>query len=112
MKVSSSAPDAAETLAAVGHRIHTTFVALWADGDAFQTSLRNESQRFDLWARNLGLFSDGHSSLDYRFRDAPSVYDYTHQLLSTLEGSLSTSTFFPSLLFTRTYQTVELCSSH
>ncbi len=103
MKEESSAPDAAETLAAAGHRIHNTFAALWADDrvlkleDAFQASLRNESQRFGLWARNLGSFGDGLSSLDYWFRDAPSVYDYTHQLFGTLEKSLATSMFFPSL---------------
>ncbi|KAF6232486.1 hypothetical protein HO173_009366 [Letharia columbiana] len=96
MEVPLSAPEAAETLAAVGRHIYDIFTALYADdrplehGDSFKTSLLIESQRFSLWARNLGLYEYGHSSLDYRFRDAPSVYDYTRQLLDKLEKSLLT----------------------
>lgn len=101
-KVTMSAPKAAETLAAVGHRIRNAFAALQADdrslqhGDASQASIMNESQRFGLWAKNLGLYQDGHSSLDYRFRDAPTVYDYTIQLMGRLEESLMTSLCSPS----------------
>ena len=101
MEVPFSAPESAETLAAVGHRIHTVFATLEADNqfltrrDSFQASLSNESQRYDLWARNVGLYKDGDSSLDYRFRDTPSIYDYTRHLLGKLEQSLLISTSTP-----------------
>lgn len=115
MEVPLSAPEAAETLAAVGRHIYDIFTALYADdrplehGDSFKTSLLIESQRFSLWARNLGLYEYGHSSLDYRFRDAPSVYDYTRQLLDKLEKSLLTSMFSSSLLVLSTR--IPLCNA-
>lgn len=115
MEVPLSAPEATETLAAVGHHIYAIFTALEADdrplehGDSFKTSLLIESQRFSLWARNLGLYEYGHSSLDYRFRDAPSVYDYTRQLLDKLEKSLLTSMFSSSLLVLSTR--IPLCNA-
>lgn len=96
--------DADETLAGIGHRIHYYFGSLTAearshkDEDAFLSALVNESQRFSLWAKNLGLYNLGHSSLDYRFRDAPAVYQYTCHLLLDLEKSIlkSTLTVLPS----------------
>ena len=102
MEVPFSAPESSETLAAVGHRIYTVFATLTAGnerskcGDPLQASLSNESQRYDLWARNVGLYEDGDSSLDYRFRDAPAMYDYTQQLLVKLEQSLLISMSTPS----------------
>ena len=99
MKTLLSAPGVSGTLAAVGHRIYCAFMSLWEnelihkyDG-SFQASLLNELQRFDLWARNVGLYEDGHNSLDYRFRDAPSVYGFTCQLLEKLEVSILTSMY-------------------
>lgn len=50
----------------------------------------NESQRFELWATNLGLYHQGHSSLDYRFRDAASLYNFASKLLQDLENCLAT----------------------
>ena len=35
------------------------------DEDSSFSALVNESQRFGLWAKNLGLYDLGHSSLDY-----------------------------------------------
>ena len=32
-----------------------------------------ESDRFELWSVNMGLFVPGHGSLDYRIRDAASL---------------------------------------
>ncbi|KAJ5908062.1 hypothetical protein N7495_000744 [Penicillium taxi] len=52
-------------------------------------NLFNQTQRFELWAKNLGLYHLGHSSLDYRFRDAPSLLEYTMGLLRNLEGLLA-----------------------
>ena len=86
-----------ETLAAIGHRVHDAFAALQqhlkaADNHGISVGeLNNESQRFNLWAINMGLYSYSHSSLDYRFRDAPSVYDFTERLLKDLEHCLCIS---------------------
>ena len=97
-------PDADETLTAIGHRIHHAFCSLESDAgsredeDCFYSAVVNESQRFGLWAKNLGLYDLGHSSLDYRFRDAPTVYQYTRHLLIDLEMSILRSmlTVLPS----------------
>lgn len=86
--------DVDETLASIGHRIHYSFGALTTDArplkdeDAFSSALVNEFQRFGLWAKNLGLYNLGHSSLDYRFRDAPATFQYTRHLLVDLEKSI------------------------
>jgi hypothetical protein len=49
----------------------------------------NESERFDAWGRNLGLFQGGHASLDYRFRDAPRVFEFARRLLRDLDDTLA-----------------------
>lgn len=82
-------PDADEALAAIGHRIYRSFESLsHEDEDSFSSALVNECQRFGLWAKNLGLYNLGHSSLDYRLRDAPVVYKHTKLLLVDLEKSI------------------------
>lgn len=104
--MSITPPVTHETLAAIGHRIHRSFRSLESDArvskddDSFFPALVNESQRFGLWAKNLGLYGLGHSSLDYRFRDAPAVYQYTYHLLVNLEKSVlaSTSNLLPLFL--------------
>lgn len=82
-----------EPLATIGRRIHHTFKALEVSDtrDLSVSSLENESQRFELWAVNLGLYHLGHSSLDYRFRDAPSVFGFAYRLLRDLEKYLIVS---------------------
>lgn len=83
-----------ETLAAIGQRIYGTFRLLGEaarsreDEDSFSSALANQFQRFGLWAKNLGLYDLGHSSLDYRFRDAPTVHKYARKLLDDLEKSI------------------------
>lgn len=49
---------------------------------------RNESQRFDLWADNLGLHHRGHSSLQYRLREAAILENLVKSLLNDLRKSL------------------------
>lgn len=104
MEISESTPEVNEALAAIGHRIYLTFGSFavgsstLGEEDGLHAALVNESQRFGLWAKNLGLYHSGHSSLDYRFRDAPLVYEYARQLLVDLEKSLLLSMYFmPSL---------------
>src|SRR5271170_5823370 len=48
-----------------------------------------EEQRFRLWATNLGLFQHGHSSLDYRLRDADLVKNFALDVLDELIEYLS-----------------------
>lgn len=50
--------------------------------------LTSEAERFELWAKNLGLFTDGHASLDYRLRDATFVKDRFKELLRDLAEHL------------------------
>ena len=47
-----------------------------------------EEQRFRLWAGNLGLHQHGHSSLDYRLRDADVVRSYALDLLTGIKEYL------------------------
>ena len=56
-----------------------------------------ERQRFQLWAANLGLNQSGDRSLDYRLQDAPSVKEFTLDLLRELRDDLSQSTLISSL---------------
>ena len=51
-------------------------------------ALLEQQQRFELWATNIGLHQYGHASLDYRFRDAPDIYQYCHSLLEDLQRTL------------------------
>jgi hypothetical protein len=48
----------------------------------------NEQDRFNLWAIHLGLHQRGHASLDYRFRDAENLYQYSMKLLDDLLHAL------------------------
>ncbi|GAP89784.1 putative protein nephrocystin-3 of Mus musculus [Rosellinia necatrix] len=52
----------------------------WSRGQDFIS----ESERFQLWAQNLGIFQEGHASLDYRVRDAVFVRDRIAELLREL----------------------------
>ena len=80
-----------EALATIGQRIYDSFGLLEEAArsheyeDSFSSALVNQFQRFGLWAKSLGLYDLGHSSLDYRFRDAPTVHEYTRKLLDDLE---------------------------
>ncbi|KFX93014.1 hypothetical protein V490_05038 [Pseudogymnoascus sp. VKM F-3557] len=50
--------------------------------------IEDEFGRFRLWAANIGALSRGHSSLDYRLRDAPVVLEGASKLLSELQKEL------------------------
>lgn len=47
-----------------------------------------EEQRFRLWAHSLGLHNQGHSSLDYRVRDAVAVKSRLADILAELKEHL------------------------
>lgn len=67
---------------------------VWTIQSPSRMAWENESQRFELWATNLGLYHQGHSSLDYRFRDANSVYDFAYKLLLDMENCFATGEIF------------------
>jgi hypothetical protein len=94
--MSRAAP--AGLLADVGLDIVTLFGTLKAVGielsdpsKSKQFALENVSDRFDLWAVNLGLHHSGHSSLDYRLRDADLLQQTIRTLLLDLSNSLTQS---------------------
>ncbi|KAL3486006.1 hypothetical protein BJX62DRAFT_242421 [Aspergillus germanicus] len=79
-----------ESLGAVGKDVLQEFTNLIALVDQeYQPKVSNEMQRFDLWASSLGLYHTGHSSLDYRFRDSPPLFQYALGLLNDLLETLS-----------------------
>ncbi|KAL3440298.1 hypothetical protein BJX65DRAFT_314913 [Aspergillus insuetus] len=79
-----------ESLGAVGKDVLQEFTNVIALVDQeYQPKVSNEMQRFDLWASSLGLYHTGHSSLDYRFRDSPPLFQYALGLLNDLLETLS-----------------------
>jgi hypothetical protein len=50
---------------------------------------KHEAERFGLWADNLGLYHGGHSSLDYRLREADALEAFVRNLLTDLNKSLN-----------------------
>lgn len=58
------------------------------------TMLRSEIQRFQLWATNLGLYRQDHTSLDYRLRDNEVVRSFYQGITHTFDrGSCSKYVF-------------------
>jgi hypothetical protein len=47
-----------------------------------------ESERFELWAANMGLFVKGHGSLDYRVREAERIAQTLREFMQDLVDSL------------------------
>ena len=86
-----------EQLKAIGERIRATFEALLArnyperERDAFKVALEDAAERFQLWAVNLGLYTIGHSSLEYRLGDAPTISNYVRDAMTDLERYLCIS---------------------
>ncbi|KAL8816325.1 MAG: hypothetical protein Q9223_004639 [Gallowayella weberi] len=81
----------------IGQRLRITFnnlkshLASEQEHLTLPNALENASQRFDLWAVNLGLYVTGHSSLEYRLGDAPLIYNYAKQALADLQKYLDIS---------------------
>jgi hypothetical protein len=57
-----------------------------------------ESERFELWAVNMGLFVPGHGSLDYRVRDAASLKSTLAKFMTDLNDSLTQGCGLPPLM--------------
>jgi hypothetical protein len=58
--------------------------------------IATESDRFELWATNLGLFLSGHGSLDYRVRGADSLRVTLSIFLSDLKEAVAAGGFLIS----------------
>lgn len=58
-------------------------------------ALQDEFGRFRVWSGNLGVLQKGHSSLDYRLRDAPLLSNEVSKLLKELEQNLQAGTSSP-----------------
>lgn len=89
-------------LAKIGHSVFAQFRRILEDDEAsnhkvrieaLQHSLLAESERYKLWAINIGLFVLGHGSLDYRLRGAENVARSVYRLLEDLDAALEKCTF-------------------
>jgi hypothetical protein len=92
--------QSAQSLFLVGKKIVNLFCTIEASEDRFceekysTVAWQNEYQRFNLWADNLGLHHHGHSSLDYRLREAAILKNLVSGLLLDLERSLHNCKLF------------------
>ena len=50
--------------------------------------LEDQYGRFNIWARNVGVFASGHASLDYRLREDPQPRVLARELLEGLQDQL------------------------
>jgi hypothetical protein len=86
------------TLAETGQETFSLFKQVTAINQAPENSttkefwpkaaLVAEADRFELWAISLGLLVPGHGSLDYRVREAETLYNTCQTFLGDLNGSL------------------------
>ena len=89
-----------QTLAQLGKEIVSLFhvvrlqEAKLAEHKSSVEAWKNEIQRFNLWADNLGLHHRGHSSLDYRLREATIIESLVKGLLNDLRRSLQDRKLF------------------
>lgn len=62
----------------------------------FEISACSQSQRFRIWATDLGLLVPGHGSLDYRVREADNIRRVLDSYLNDLTGYLRDTVAFVS----------------
>ena len=48
------------------------------------TPTQEQLARFEMWAGNIGVFADGHASLDYRVRNSEDARRFMVEFLNTL----------------------------
>ena len=63
-------------------------LAIYKDHALDPAALQDEFGRFRVWSGNLGALQKGHSSLDYRLRDAPLLSGEVLKLLEELQSNL------------------------
>ncbi|KAI0102119.1 hypothetical protein GGR51DRAFT_574262 [Nemania sp. FL0031] len=75
-------------LCELGGKVSDCFTRLLSKGESVEwlnvPFLTSEAERFQLWANSLGLFHEGHESLDYRVRDSVFVKEQLSELLQQL----------------------------
>lgn len=79
LKIAVDHPEPAEPLTTISIRASNLLSRLAEQidpNDNCKSALVNELWIFELWAVNLGVYHCGHSSLDYRFRDSPHLFNY------------------------------------
>jgi hypothetical protein len=61
-----------------------------SDKHRYADNLNSEEQRarFLIWSANIGIFADGHASLDYRLRDSLEARKLMLDLLGSLKNHL------------------------
>lgn len=100
-------PDRIPSLALLGREVATRFRTIEESDEQPLASefsaadWKHEAQRFSLWADNLGLHHWGHSSLDYRLREAGALEAFVKSLLKDLKESLEERTAALSACFNR-----------
>lgn len=52
------------------------------------TEVEDQLGRFNIFARNVGVFADGHASLDYRLRQSDDAQEVAQRLLRSLQWFL------------------------
>lgn len=88
------------TTPAIHHCVHTTGTAFIELERALTASphfaaqvrpelVKDEFDRFKIWAGNIAAHRKGRRSLEYRLRDASHLKDETHNLFSALDRSFS-----------------------
>lgn len=61
------------------------------------SALQDEVGRLRVWAANIGALQKGHSSLDYRLREASLVRENVLKLLKELHSALQEGEYFSTL---------------
>lgn len=59
-----------------------------SSGEQTYEALNDELGRFRIWAGNLGVFANGHASVDYRLRNDPDIKGIIERLLRRLEQNI------------------------
>lgn len=74
-----------------------------------------ESERFELWAANMGLFVAGHGSLDYRVREAERLAQtlrrFMQDLINSLDDGKASPFRFENQVTHKSETVFQLCSS-
>lgn len=53
-----------------------------------EANTADQLARFRLWAANIGVFAEGHGSLDWRLRESPSFKEVVVEFLESLQHTL------------------------
>lgn len=80
--------DAAQRCESLFQKLQSTLAGNGDFGERFYPIVRDQYQRFDLWAGFIGVFAEYNASLDSRLRFYPEVRDLVLQMLNLLASNL------------------------